>query len=170
MVAAIDREGVVMPKITEIPLPGVGVRHEFTSSNGQRVAVVSHRTGRQEISLYGGEDPDACTTVLELDSDDAAALAGVLGAPQVAAAVTAMQRIEGLAIDWLTVTDGSPAAGATIGAGEYRSRTGASVVAVLRLNETYPAPGPDFALVAGDVVVAVGTPEGLGQLRTLLRG
>ena len=159
-----------MPKITEIPLPGVGVRHEFTASNGQRVAVVSHRTGRQEISLYRGEDPDACTTVLELESDDAAALAGVLGAPQVAAAVTAMQRIEGLAIDWLTVTDGSPAAGATIGAGEYRSRTGASSSPSSDRTRRIPRRAPTSPWLPGDVVVAVGTPEGLGQLRTLLRG
>ena len=159
-----------MRKITEVPLPGVGVRHEFTSGTGQRVAVVSHRSGRQELALYEQQDPDACRTVLELDADDAATLANILGAPQVAATAAAMQRIEGLALDWLTVREGSAAVGSTIGGGEYRSLTGTSVVAIIRNAETHPAPGPDFELAAGDVAVSVGTPEGLTQLRSLLGG
>lgn len=159
-----------MARITETRLPGVGVRHEFVAASGQRIAVVSHRSGRRELAIYRSDDPDACTTVLELDDHDTAVLAEILGAPQVAAAVTAMQRIEGLGIDWLHVEASSPASGTTIGAGRYRTRTGASIVAVLRDDQTHPAPGPEFELRAGDVVVAVGTAESLGQLGVLLRG
>ena len=156
-----------MAKVTEVTLPGVGVRHELIAASGQRLAVISHRTGRRELAIYQRDDPDACTTVLDLDAEDTAALAGLLGAPQVSASISAMQRIEGLAIDWLTVGAG----GATsIGAGGFRTRTGASIVAVVRGDETNAAPGPDFALAAGDVVVAVGTPDGLAQLGALLRG
>jgi len=158
-----------MREIVEVSLPGVGVRQEFTSSTGKRVAVVSHRGGRREIAVFRGDDPDACASVLELDPDDTAALSIILGAPQVAATAAAMQQLEGLVLDWLTVAHKSPAAGATIGAGQYRSRTGASIVAVIRDRETIPAPGPDFVFAAGDVAVAVGTPEGLAQLRDLLR-
>ena len=159
-----------MRNITEVPLPGVGVRHEFTSSTGDRLAVVSHRNGRREIAVYRRDDPDACRTVLELDADDAAALGTVLGAPQMAATLTAMQQLEGLAVDWLPIADASPAAGRTIGDGAYRSRTGASIVAVVRDRETTPAPGPDFVLAPGDVAVAVGTADGIAQLGELLRG
>ena len=158
-----------MPEITEVVLPGVGVRHEFTASTGQRIAVVSHRGGRREISVYRRDDPDACSSILALDPEDAASLSGILGAPQMAATVTAMQRLEGLALDWLTVGPSSPAVGATIGAGRYRTLTGSSIVAVIRGEDTVPAPGPDFPLEAGDVVVAVGTTEGLVELRSLLR-
>lgn len=159
-----------MAKITETRLPGVGVRHEFVATSGQRIAIVSHRSGRRELAVYRRDDPDACTTVLELDAEDTAVLAEILGAPQVAAAVNAMQRIEGLAIDWLSVGQASPGAGTTIGAGRYRTRTGASIVAVIRGEETHAAPGPDFELRAGDVVVAVGNARGLEQLGSLLRG
>ncbi len=107
--------------------------------------------------------------MLALDDDDAAALASVLGAPHIAATLTAMQSLEGLGIDWLTVADTSPAAGSTIGAGEYRTRTGASIVAVIRGDDTYPAPGPEFTFAPHDVVVAVGTTHGLAQLRVLLQ-
>lgn len=157
-----------MREITEVQLPGVGVRQEFTSARGERVAVVSHRGGRQELALYDRADPDACRTVLELDSEDSATLANILGAPVVAASAAAMQRIEGLALDWVTVSERSAAAGSTIAQGQYRKVTGATIVAVIRDDHTHPAPGPDFALAPGDVVVAVGTPDGLTQLRSLL--
>jgi TrkA domain protein len=155
-------------EIVEVSLPGVGVRFEFTSVRGERIAVVSHRSGRQELALYERGDPDACRSVIELDADDAATLASILGAPQVAASAAAMQRIEGLAIDWVRVGQGSGAAGTTIADGRYRTVTGSSIVAVIRGEQTHPAPEPDFVLVSGDVAVAVGTPAGLAELRSLL--
>jgi len=158
-----------MREIVEVSLPGVGVRQEFISSTGQRVTVVSHRGGRREISVFRRDDPDASASVLDLDPEDAAALSIILGAPQVAATAAAMQQLEGLALDGLTVAPKSPATGATIGAGQYRSRTGASIVAVIRNQETFPTPRPDFVFAAGDVAVAVGTAEGLAKLRDLLR-
>jgi TrkA domain protein len=51
----------------------------------------------------------------------------------------------------------------------YRTRTGASIVAVIRDGQSVPAPGPDFDLHAGDVVVGVGTSEGLATMRALIR-
>ncbi len=157
-----------MREIAEVQLPGVGVRYEFTTARHRRVTVVAHRTGRHEIALSDPDDPDTCRTALDLDGDDTATLASILGAPQVAASAAAMQRIEGLALDWVKVGPHSPAARSTIGDGHYRTNTGATIVAVVRDAQTHPAPGPDFALAPNDVAVAVGTPEGLVQLRALL--
>ena len=158
-----------MPEVSETPLPGVGVRHEFITAGGERVAVVTHRTGRREVAVYDRGDRDAGTTVLHLSPDDTRTLAELLGASPVSETVAAVQQqLEGLAIDWVTLPAGSPFVGATIGQGAFRSRTGASVVAVLRGATTLPAPGPDHRFESGDVVVAVGTTEGLAQLRALL--
>jgi TrkA domain protein len=158
-----------MAEVTETPLPGVGVRHEFTTAAGERVAVVSLRSGRREIALYDRADPDACRTLLHLNADDTRTLADLLGGSQVSEAVTAVQhQLEGLAIDWLRVGAASSFVGRTIAQGEFRTRTGASIVAVVRGSTTIPAPGPDFAFAAGDVAVAVGTPEGLDAVRRLL--
>lgn len=158
-----------MPDVTETRLPGVGVRHEFTTGNGERVGVLSHRSGRREIVVYNRNDPDASSTVLHLSPDDTRTLAELLGATQVSEALAAVQqRVRGLAIDWVTVPPGSTFVGGTIGDGAFRTRTGSSIVAVVRGDDTIAAPRPDFAFEANDVVVAVGTPEGLGQLRALL--
>jgi TrkA domain protein len=42
-------------------------------------------------------------------------------------------------------------------------------VAVLRAGSANPAPGPEFGLRAGDVLVVVGTPRGIEELAILLR-
>lgn len=159
-----------MAEVTETQLPGVGVRHDFRTSHGDRVGVLFHRGGRREILVYDREDPDTCRTVLHLGSDDARTMAELLGATHVSESVAAVeQQIEGIAIDWLRVPGGSSFVGATIGDGQFRTRTGVSVVAVVRGDRTFPAPGPEFAFEADDVAVGVGTPEGLSQLRELLR-
>lgn len=163
-----DRLGS-MPEIEETLLPGVGVRHEFRSESGDRVSVVTHRGGRREIAMYDRRDPDACTGVIHLSIDETRLLADLLGATHVGETARVVeQEIEGLGIDWVTVPPESTYAGATIGDGAFRTRTGVSIVAVLRDGTTIPAPGPDQVFDAGDVLVAVGTPDGLEQLRSLL--
>ncbi len=155
-----------MPEVTETQLPGVGVRHEFTTARGERVGVVSHRGGRREVVVYDQADPDACSTVMHLTPDDTRTLAELLGATQVSEALTAVQQqLEGLAIAWVRVDRGSAFDGATIADGRFRTRTGSSIVAVVRHDSTIPAPGPDFQFAGGDVVVVIGTPDGLAQVR-----
>jgi TrkA domain protein len=158
-----------MPDVSETLLPGVGVRHEFVTASGERVAVLTHRTGRREVAVYDRVDPDRCTAVLHLSHDDTRTLAELLGASPISEAVSAVQqRLEGLAIDWVTIPAGSPVVGTSIAEGEFRTRTGASIVAVVRGATTLPAPGPDLRFESGDVAVAVSTTDGLAQLRSLL--
>lgn len=158
-----------MAEVSETHLPGVGVRHEFDTESGERVGVIVHRDGRREIVTYDRDDPDACSGLVELSSNDTRTMAELLGASQVTEAVAAVRYdIKGLAIEWIEVHPSSSAIRSTIRDGEYRTRTGASIVAVIRGDHTVPAPDPDFEFVAGDVAVAVGTVEGLASLRALL--
>ncbi|MGH2814647.1 MAG: TrkA C-terminal domain-containing protein [Actinomycetota bacterium] len=45
--------------IQETNLPGVGLRHDFTTRAGRQLGVVTHRTGRRDLLVYDREDPDA---------------------------------------------------------------------------------------------------------------
>lgn len=78
------------------------------------------------------------------------------------------QVVEGLAIDWLPIGPGRPYVGRTIGDTRARTRTGSSIVAVLRLDEAFPAPGPEFRIEAGDTLVVVGTSRGIEHLVEIL--
>lgn len=160
-----------MTDVRETILPGVGVRHEFTSEDGNDMAVIVHHDGRREIIAYHADDPDACTSLANLSEHDTQTLGELLGVSHVTEVVEEVrQEIEGVAVDWMLLSERCAATGNAIGSGEFRTRTGASIVAILRDNEPVPAPEADFVLQAGDVIVAVGPPAGLTELRALIEG
>jgi TrkA domain protein len=156
-----------VPNIDERPLPGVGVCHEFVLAGGRRIGVLTHRGGRRELLVYDEGDTDAARAVLTMEPEEAATLAQLLGAPRLNEQLAAMQRIEGLAIDWLQ----APATWRprTIAEAAIRSRTGASVVAVVRPEGAVPGPDPSEVIRPGDTVIAVGSDDAVRNLRSLLR-
>jgi TrkA domain protein len=158
-----------MSDVHETKLPGLGIRYEFVTSRGSRLGVVHHRTGRRELLIYDPDDPDTCREVIALDPEDSRTLAELLGASRVAEQLEHLQEIEGLAIDWLPISKGTPYSGMPLGETRARTRTGVSVVAIIRGDHAFPAPGPDFRLEPGDTLLVVGTPRGIEQLAVLLR-
>jgi CPA2 family monovalent cation:H+ antiporter-2 len=66
---------------------------------------------------------------------------------------------ETIEADWVTIPQDGPLSNRNIGDLEVRNRTGASIVAVVRGEEVFANPGPDFVLAPGDVVSVLGTPE-----------
>jgi TrkA domain protein len=159
-----------MGDIQEVKLPGVGVRYEFETAEGNRIGVISHRSGLREIYSARADDPDEFKRVLGLSPDDARTLAELLGATRVSQQLADLQqRIEGLAIDWLPVRADSPYAGRAIGEARMRSRTGVSIVAIVRGEDAVPAPGPEVRVESGDYLVVVGTTRGIEDAVTLLR-
>ena len=159
-----------MGDIQEVKLPGVGVRYEFETADGNRIGVVSHRSGLREVYASKRDDPDEFRRLLGLSPDDARTLAELLGATRVAEQLAELQqRIEGLAIDWLPVRADSPFVGGPLGDTQMRARTGVSVVAIVRGEEAVPAPGPEVLVESGDYLVVVGTARGIEEAVALLR-
>ncbi|RSN42250.1 potassium transporter TrkA [Amycolatopsis sp. WAC 04197] len=152
------------------PLPGIGVRKDFATRNGRRVGVVTHRDGHVELIVSKTDDPDACLASLPLTTDEAGALANLLGAPQLVAQLTEEHRdLPGINTKQLPIKSSSPFDGRTLGDTAMRTRTSVSVVAVMRAGQVHPSPTPDFNLTAGDVLVAVGTSEGLEAAVKILK-
>lgn len=158
-----------MAHIEQTKLPGVGVRFEFYTEDGQRVGVIHHFSGRRELFVSSANDPDRVAVSIDLSDDEAHSLVDTLGGSQVVESLSHLQtRIEGLAIDWLTVESESRYVDKTIGDARIRTRTGVSVVAVIRSENPFPAPGPDFYVKAGDTLVVVGTPDGIEMVNDIL--
>jgi TrkA domain protein len=159
-----------MAFVKEVSLPGIGIRYEFETESGDRIGVIHHRTGERELVVYEREDPDTSHDLLRLSSEDGRTLAELLGVSQVSKDLLELEQdVEGLAVDRLPLVGRSPFDGRTIGDTGARTRTGVSIVAVLRSDGAHPAPGPDFPLAAGDTLVVVGTPRGIEDLALLLR-
>lgn len=150
-----------MPHIDETPLPGVGLRQDFGCRSGARIGVITRTSGRRELIVYDQADPDAVRASVDLSPDESDALGELL------ASGTASHKVEhlgagiipGLAIDWIVIPPDRPPK--SIDDLQVRSRTGASVVAVVRSGNPIPAPGPEAVIQPGDTVVLVGTPEGI---------
>lgn len=158
-------------RVEETPLPGIGLRHDFVTAAGRRVGVVSHRDGRRELLLYGERDPDACVAQVPMTADEAEALAEILGAPRIIERLAALHRqVEGLVSEEITVPHGSAFDGRPLGDTQARSRTGASIVAVIRGSEVIASPGPDFRFAGGDVVVVIGTAQGTAAVADIIAG
>lgn len=158
-------------EVEEVALPGIGVRHSFVTRQGRGVGVVSHRTGGHELLVYARDDPDACSDVVPLTSEEADTLAELLGAPRIVERLAAMrEQVAGLVTEQLRVDPASPYVGRTLGDTRARTRTGASIVAVLRGSQVIPSPAPDFRFDAGDALVVVGTRQGVEGIAGILAG
>lgn len=160
-----------MVTVEETKLPGVGVRHDFVGKYGKRVGVLTHRDGRREIYVSRSDDPDACAQSITLSEEEAEAVADLLGGSTITRRLTHLtQDVEGLAMDWVPMPPRSPFAGRALGDTHMRAETGASIVAVMRSGQAFPAPDPQFTLQAGDTLVVVGTPQGVRAATQLLGG
>ena len=161
-----------MPDVEETRLPGVGVRFAFTTSGGERLGVIAHRSGKRELLVYERDDPDACGTVVGLGEDDTRTLVDLLGGSEVSERQDAVirQSLNGLEFAWVEIGSAAPSVGRPISELGLRSRTGASIVAVVRGDDTTISPRADFLLRAGDIAVTVGSGEALVEAARLLRG
>ncbi len=155
--------------VVETVLPGVGLRYEFTLESGRRIAVVAKRSENFTISSFDSDDPDVGTQLLELDEEEAATLAEILGAPRIAVKFAELTReVPGLASEQISLGDDSPYVGKTLGDTRARTRTGASVVALVHNDLVLASPEPSQQLHAGDVLVVIGTADGIARLRSIL--
>lgn len=151
-------------------LPGIGVCQELELHDGRRMGVVTRRNGHRDIVIYDDEG-DGAAAAITLDDDEANVIAELLGAPQLVTRLTDLQRsVDEVITEQLPIPRTSNYAGRPLGQTQVRTRTGASIVAVLRDGSTHASPGPDFVLQAGDLVVTVGTREGLDQVARILDG
>jgi TrkA domain protein len=158
-------------EIFEISLPGIGIRYEFDTARGRKVGVLVHRDGHRELLIYCKGDEDSCSETIELGRSESAALVELFGGTKITERLTDVRHdVQGLAIEWLTVESQSPLLGRSIGDGQIRTRSGASVVAVLRDGRSYPGPGPDFIFELGDVALVTGSFDGVAQASRIICG
>ena len=159
----------VTVRIEKTDLPGIGTRHDVVTREGRRLGVISHRNGERELAMFDPKDPDSCSDSIHLSDDEAVALADVLGTSLLLGQFANLgDKSTGLFTEQIIVSASSPFAGKTLGDTQARTRTKSSIVAILRGPTVVPSPAPQDSIEAGDIIVAVGTKEGLEKLSSLL--
>lgn len=155
--------------VKEVLLPGVGLRYEFTSHKGDRIGIIARRGGDFDVVLYGPDDPDQARPLLHLTGDEAEAVAQILGAPRIAERFTELSRdVTGLETGQVHIVAGSPFVGRPLGDTRARTRTGASIVAIVRDDEVLASPGPAEMLQARDVLIVIGTQDGIAGVEQII--
>ena len=156
-------------EVVETLLPGVGVRYDLRTRDGNLLGLVLQRAGGVEVAVYDRRDPDRARGVLRLEPDEAEAVAELLGAPRVTQRFADLSReLPGLRSARMTVATGEAFDGRSLGDTRARTVTGCSVVALVRGEQVVTSPTPDQVLRGGDVLVAIGSESGLERLATLL--
>lgn len=158
-------------EVTEVLLPGVGVRYEFTAASGHNIGIVARRDGEFDVICYQGSDPDAAEILFTLDRQQAEALADILGAPRIVERFADLSReVPGLASATIDLPGGSRFDGRTLGETRLRTLTGVSIVAVVKDDVVVPSPTPDEILLGGHSLVVIGTEPGIERARAVLLG
>lgn len=156
-------------EVSETKLPGIGLRHDFMTDDGRRVGVVSRKNGRRDLVVFAKEDPDACSMVVTLSGQEADALAEFLGNRRVVERLKSLsEQVDALKTAKIRIAHGTRYDGLSLGSTKARTRTGTSVVAVIRGSDAIATPGSDFVIRGGDMLVVVGTAEGIEALREIM--
>jgi TrkA domain protein len=155
--------------VKEVLLPGVGLRYEFISHKGDRIGIIARRGGDFDVVLYGSDDPDQARPVFHLTDEEAETVAQILGAPRIAERFTELTReVPGLEAGQVHIEPGSPFVDCPLGDTHARTRTGASIVAIVRDEDVLASPGPAEMLRERDVLIVIGTEEGIAAVEQIV--
>lgn len=155
--------------VYETEVPGVGHKFELELDGDQRLVVVIHHDGRRDV--YRRPDPDADSEQLfSLTGKQARQLGSILeGAYFQPVELDEVEIPLGEAIiEWHEVGEDAGVADRTLAESNVRKRTGVSVMAVQRGDETIPNPGPETTIETGDVLVTLGSRQEQSALSDLL--
>ena len=156
--------------VKETLLPGVGLRYEFSNADGDRLSVIAHRKGDFEVFLCTTPaDPDKARKLFRLSEREADALAQILGAPRMVESYADLTKeVPGLSAGQVPVPPTSRYASRPLGDTKARTLTGASIVAIVRGDQVMASPGPDEFIEPHDVLVVIGTDDGIAGVRQLI--
>ncbi|MEO5780124.1 MULTISPECIES: cation:proton antiporter regulatory subunit [Arthrobacter] len=156
--------------VDETDLPGLGRRKDFMTASGRRIGIVEYREGQTELIVSTWDDPDTCQASIPLTTEEANTLGNLLGGQRLAAQLAEAHReVPGIVTRQFSIGAEAPYTDQPMGKACIRSRSGASIVAIMREGEVLASPGPDVVLRCGDLLVAVGTQEGLDTAAGILR-
>jgi len=155
--------------IYETEVPGVGQKFELETGGGERLVVVLHHDGKRDVYRRPDEDADS-EQLFSLTGDQARKLGSILeGAyfQPVELDEVAVPLGEAI-IEWVEVDEGAELTGISLGTASVRQKTGASIIAIQRGDETIPNPTPETLIQSGDTLVTLGTRAELSDLEALV--
>ncbi len=158
-------------EVREATLPGIGKKYVMPLRTGGNLVIVVRPDGERHLYHFLEHD-DRPSDAFTLDEDEAQQVANLLGRALVPAPdLEDLDLVLGaLELDWVELPDDAPVVGHSLGSSQLRTRTGASLVAILRGGRAIANPGVDVAFEAGDTLVLIGSHDQTDAARALVLG
>ncbi len=158
-----------MSIVRESDLIGIGKKFQIETDAGDNMVVVIHDDGRRELYRYDDEEHES-RCVMTLNDDESRQIAGIIGglSYKPKALETIDVALDDLRIEWYKVEGKNEGAGKTIGELEVRQRTGASIIAWIRDDDTVINPGPSYLISPGTTLVIAGKKNNIKLLKEIL--
>ena len=155
--------------IYETEVPGVGHKFELELDGAERLIVLIHHDGKREVYLRPGENEDS-ERLFSLTGKRARQLGSILEGAYFQPVEMDDIRIPlgGAIIEWVDVDNSSAIVGQTLRAANLRGKTGVSVIAIQRGEETLANPKPDTTIEPDDILVTLGSREEQQALSNLV--
>ncbi|WP_313185208.1 cation:proton antiporter regulatory subunit [Sphingobacterium siyangense] len=158
-----------MSIVRESDLIGIGKKFQIETDAGDNMVVVIHDDGRRELYRYDDEEHES-RCVMTLNDDESRQIACIIGglSYKPKALETIEVALDDLRIEWYKVEGKNEGAGKTIGELEVRQRTGASIIAGIRDDDTVINPGPSYLISPGTTLVIAGKKNNIKLLKEIL--
>jgi len=158
-----------MSIVRESDLIGIGKKYQIETEAGDNMIIVIHDDGRRELYRYENDESET-HCVMTLTDEESRQMAGILGglSYKPKALETIEVALDDLRIEWYKVEESSDGADKSIGQLEVRQRTGASIIAAIREDETVINPGPDYVISPGVTLVVAGKKSNIKLLKEIL--
>lgn len=158
-----------MSIVRESDLIGIGKKYQIETEAGDNMIIVIHDDGKRE--LYRSESEDSEThCVMTLSDEESRQVAGIVGglSYKPKALETMEIALDDLRIEWYKVGELSDGVNKSIGELGVRQRTGASIIAAIREEETIINPGPEYRIAPGTTLVVAGKKANIKLLKEIL--
>jgi TrkA domain protein len=161
-----------MSEIIETELPGIGKRFKMDLKKGGTLSVVVRLDGDRDV--YYRQSGDEEPNVFSLGELEARQVSSILVGTYYRLHPLEMleKTLESKAgLHSVQVPRSTPVAGKRIGDLDIRKRTETSIVAIIRDDGTsIPNPDPSTAIERDDMLVVIGTAEGIDRLKAMIGG
>ncbi|WP_448320512.1 cation:proton antiporter regulatory subunit [Streptomyces sp. CO7] len=139
----------------------------MTTRERRCLSVVAQRDGSRTITAYCQDDPDAAELSVHLTAGESQALVDALAPDHHSPSLLSAGDL-GLVAERIELSATARWNGRLLGDTQIRTHTGASIVAVMRRAEAIPSPTPAFRLAGGDILIVIGTREGVEAAAAIL--
>lgn len=165
-------EGTLAVKIKMSDLPGIGKRISMTTTEEKQIVLIVHHSGQRELYFFEEEDDEECKLGFSLTATETRELgAQLLGAAYQPMDIDQMKMFKDkIVIEWIEVRPGSALANKSIRASAIRTKTGASIVGIVRGPDVIAVPDADTVLHAGDTLMMLGRSDQIGKLALVCKG